>query len=263
VDSHSFSLVVITSDGYSSLLDGFIFFYNKYSDLPDTKVYIALENDYRESFSNFIFFTTSSSNWSSRVHKILERLDSEYVYLMPEDFYMQHAIDINKLDSVLRFCIKNEVDFIGPLYLHENITFIEDDSDIKFYRINNNFIKNYKYLFAGSGIYKRSFLLKLLRSNENIWEFELNSSFRVNQKKVNNYRYSSNIDPLAVYPPGIISRGELTTLGKEFLDDHNYTINWMSKQKMVTTSDDSILKRIIRIPPRYSKLLINIFFNKL
>ena len=77
------------------------------------------------------------------------------------------------------------------------------------------------------------------------------------------YRYNKNgINPLAYYAPGIIHRGELTKSSLEYLRLNGIELSWenTTTTNLVTTEKDVIFKRPARIPKRYTKLIINLFF---
>lgn len=256
------TLVVTTSDGYTSLIDGFVLFFNKFYPNSKLNVYFALESIEIESYSNFHFITTYKKKWSERLHFVLNIIQSKFVYIIPEDFYIMHEINLEGFQDLLNFAINRKIDFLCPLFSQNNTRYELSSNGIDYYSVDKTWIKSYTILFAASGIYNRIFLMKLLRKNENIWEFENNAGYRVNQLQVNNYRYKTVKDPLAIYPPGIIFRGKLTKEGTHFLKKHNYNIKWKQQKRKVTTEEDSKILRYTRIPFRILKRIINISFNK-
>lgn len=256
------TIVVTTSDGYTSLIDGFIFFYNKFNPDNNFNLFFALESVELNSYSNFNFITTYKKNWSERLHFVLESIESEFVFIIPEDFYLAHKVDLLRVQDLLSFSINHKIDHLGGFSNQDNTTLELFSNGMEYFSVDKTWFKPYIHLFSGSGIYRRTFLMKILRKNENIWEFETNAGYRVNQFTVNNYRYKTNSEPFAVYPPGIISRGELTNDGSDFLKIHNYELEWVSQKRKVTTFEDSRAIRLARIPFRLLKRIANILFNK-
>ena len=245
------AIVVITSDGYASLLDGFFYFFEKFNTIKDLKVYVGLETTTMKSTDAVNFITTNKNNWSERLHFVLRRIVNEYVYILPEDFFLIHEVDKLKFNSLLKFAKQKNTDFLCPMSSENSLIYKNKSDGIDYYQIKNSLLIKYRNLYAGSGIYNKRFLMSLLRKNENIWEFENNSSFRVNPITSKNFRYHSKTDPFGVYPPGIIFRGSLTEAARDFLKIHEYKLNWQKKDRLVITSEDNLLTRLSKIPSRY------------
>ena len=257
------AIVVITSDGYASLLDGFFYFFEKFNTINDLKVYVGLETTTMKSTDNVYFITTNKNSWSERLHFVLKRIVNEYVYILPEDFFLMHEVDKLKFNNLLKFAKQNNADFICPMNSENSLLYKNKSNGIDYYQIKNSLLITYRYLYAGSGIYNKLFLMSLLRKNENIWEFENNSSFRVNPITSKNFRYQTKTDPFGVYPPGIIFRGTLTKAAQDFLKIQEYKLIWQKKDRLVITSEDNLLTRLSKIPSRYIKRVTNIFLNRI
>jgi hypothetical protein len=114
------------------------------------------------------------------------------------------------------------------------------------------------------GIWKSIYLSNLLRKNENAWEFELNSKFRINYFKDRIYKSNNKI--LDIPPGGVIVKGHINpniSFNDTFIKP-SIVFHWenIENLKNVTTHKTNLILRLIRIPPRYIKLIYNIFFNK-
>jgi hypothetical protein len=259
------SFIVTSSNGYSDLVSGFIKSSKLFFPDLDIKFYFALENDTFESCENFVFLTTGFKKWSQRLYAALMTASSDYVVVVPEDLYFMHKVYLEDCINIIEYVIHNDVDYMGySKDITEDFRFLESKNQIDYFELINP-SRFTPYIVASSGIYKKSFLMNLLRKNEDIWEFEHSARFRVNIKKSRIISFNKNgINPLAHYSPGIILRGELTTEGLEYLKLNNIELIWKTKPtiNLVTTEKDGLFKRLSRIPKRYAKILLNLFFFK-
>jgi hypothetical protein len=254
--------VVVTSDGYTDLIDGFVFFANKYASNVNFHFYFALENKIMTSFDRYEFITTMKKSWSERLFHVLKSINVDYIYLIPEDFFFCHHADIESLQKIIDFANNNKVDFICKSETNNSEQILISNQVIEFYK-NNDIQNDLSSLYASAGYYNRIFLMSILRRNENIWEFESNTGYRVNPFTSLNYRFLYKGNPFGLYPPGIIYRGKLTTEGKKLLYDNDYHLHWQEKKRYVITEEDNLFSRLIRIPYRIIKRLLNIHFNKM
>jgi hypothetical protein len=259
------SFIVTSSNGYSDLVSGFIMSSKLFFPDVGIKFYFALENDTFESYENFVFLTTGGKNWSQRLYAALMTTSSEYVLVVPEDLYFMHKVHLEDYINIVRYVMHNDIDYMAYSNdITEDFRFLESKNQIEYFKLINP-SRFTPYIVASSGIYKKSFLMNLLRKNENIWEFEYSARFRVNLKKYRIFRFNKNgLNPLAHYAPGIILRGELTREGIEYLKSNNIELIWNTKPtiNLVTTEKDGLFIRLSRIPKRYAKLLLNLFFFK-
>ena len=263
------AVVVMTSDRYFSLLDGFIYFFQRNSVFNGCDVYFGCENLTRKDYDKFHFIQTNEFSWSKRLHLVLDKIPHENVILLLDDFFFLLKEEHESIESVVRQFVNSDYDSLRIINLKEdnllelssleNTNFLLESFDKKKY-------KNDQYFISTGTFYKTLSLKNILRINENAWEFEVNGSFRA---KLNKYYSIASFDGLNKftfgYPhTGIIARGKLIKKYHKDISNQGFTLKWEDLEiNAVTTEDTPLIIRFLRIPPRYIKKYINIYFNKL
>lgn len=256
------TFLIVTSDGYDDLIDGFIHFKNLFARSSNFNFLFALETTKRTGIDNCRFITTYKKIWSERLLLALNSVSDDFLYILPEDFFFMHQTDDKRIESILEYFVLNNLDYISASFDNTFLTKVDEFEGITIYSHQNHFgIKKLHYLNS-YGLYRTEFLKKILFSNENIWEFEFNVGYRL-KVTAKNFRYQSQSkDPFALYAPGVISRGSITEAAFKFFELHKFKLHWINKKKIPVTKEDFILYRMIKIPPRYLKLLYNTLIHK-
>lgn len=137
------------------------------------------------------------SQWSERLLKLLDYIDTEYVLFALDDFWLTAPVDNSRFVKIVSYmsndrrmgftCLKQEeVDMASAIECQypELWRCLKDKS----FRITTQF-----------GIWKRSYLKKILRSHESAWYFETRATWRSRfyWERVYGVRES-----IAVYPVG-------------------------------------------------------------
>ena len=251
------TFVVVSSKDYEKLIDGFIHFATKFEANQYFNFLFALESSKRSDFANFRFLTTGKYIWSERLRFALDFITDEIIYLVPEDFYFHHDINLKHIDFLISIFDEFNMDYLAPTTNTYNLQMVDKFPDIEFYKFRDKARFKRLHWMNSYGIYRTKFLKNILFDNENIWEYEFNVGYRIS-KEANNFRYFISVkDPFALYAPGIIFRGELTKSAKEFLRDNNYSLDWTIQTRIPIIKNDGLIKRMNAIPRRYFKILFN------
>ncbi len=168
------SVLIIGFDDYKDVWHHDIDLMNRYwRDRP--KTYLA-NSELKPVYENVeIINAGSDSEWSKKVQVALERINTPYILLLLEDFFITDYVDNAKIESVMKM--------------------IEDDG-IKFYQIlvqliNQNWEKGQPYkgnkdviiipqdkkygINLQAAIWEKDFLKQTVGTgNYNAWEFEVN-----------------------------------------------------------------------------------------
>lgn len=174
------SLIVSSCDAYQDLWRPFVNTFEKYWPDCNLKRYFITEN--KDLFCKE-FHTIKcglNKNWSDRLLFALKYIDSEYIILFLEDFFLKSKIENSKVNFFIKYIQINNLNFIRLIkrpngnkesYDHPLLTEIENFSS---FRVSTQV-----------GIWKKKILINLIKKNENIWEFELNGTNRSNS--LNNF----------------------------------------------------------------------------
>lgn len=213
------TIIYSTCDEYKCLWPGFFTLLNKYWPNCDCDIILNTETQKFE-FNNFNIseplYCSKLTPWSTRLYNSLQKVKTEYVLLMLDDFYLKSMVDTKAVqESILQMNLNNQIQsFVyawqpGP---NKNSEFNRFEKRGRFtpYRVN-----------AQIGIWRVDYLKKIIRLNESPWEFEINGSFRSSIIGGNLYSIKKGEEPIFDYDFGfLIIRGkineELLTYYSEF-----------------------------------------------
>lgn len=261
------TIVVTTSYLYKELIDGFIFFFDRYwSDCP-FNVIISLENEVRENYDKYKFVSSNSSDWSERLFEVLNYVETEYLLLMMDDYFIFDYIDNNEIKFLLNLLDRFNIDHMAQTYdiagypVREEV--LVSESKTRLYKLQPN-LKNYNYSIVSADFFSVRFLKSMLRKNESAWEFENLGSFRtLFRKKLNIHKFITEFHPLRYTYGGIIEKGKIREGSQNLLDKHAYNLVWSDKKGLtVSTVDTPKHIRIFRKMSRLVKTVFHVFSSK-
>lgn len=171
------SLIYSTCDRYESLWQGFFTLWKKYWPSFDSTIILNTETK-NFAFPGYTFkrpcFEKNNPTWSERLYKSLELVETPFVIIALDDFYIKSPVDTEEIMK----CI-NQMD---------------KDSDIKLFtfgwqpgknlpcEFSDRFEKRGRFapyrVNAQIALWRVEYLKKIIKLYENPWEFELNGSFR-------------------------------------------------------------------------------------
>lgn len=203
------SLIYCTCDKYESLWDGFFTLWKKY--WPEFDAPIILNTETKEfSFSGYSFqrptFSKTNPTWSERLFASLELVNTPYVILSLDDFYLKSKVDT----ETIRMCVeKMDADKTVDLF-----TFGWQPGRNRPCDFSEKFEKRARFapyrVNAQIGLWRVSYLKRIIKLYESPWEFELNGSFRSTLMGGGVYSLKKNTPLVFDYDWGfLIVRGQL------------------------------------------------------
>ena len=171
------SLIYNTCDKYESLWNGFFMLWHKY--WPQFNAPVVLNTETKSfSFANYEItrpiFKKKHPTWSERLYLSLEQVETPYVLLALDDFYLKGPVDT----GTLAMCIA-QMDKDESIKL---FTFAWQPGRNKHCEFSDKFEKRGRFapyrVNAQIALWRVSYLKKIIKLYENPWEFELNGSFR-------------------------------------------------------------------------------------
>jgi len=185
------TLLVGTCDKYNFLWKKFGLLFDKYwdhtIDIPRYFLSETLEfNDY-----GFKSILPGKTPYSDRLKHTLDMVDTDYILWMQDDYFLRKTIPKSQFEMYMSI-IKNGVNRFG----------IHEDSNLyqKFHLINNLYRLQQYSLYTISmqaSIWDKEFLKSCLitTGSENIWEFEVNGSQRLNNRVYHNILFDKQDTP--------------------------------------------------------------------
>ena len=117
--------------------------------------------------------------WSQRLKSVLEKIDSEFILFFLEDFFLQTPVNVGSFNMALDY-MKNDSDigYIGLKY-NRSYTFKEESKKSS----KENFINKDELVTCNrtntmTALWRKEWLISLLRMHETPWEFEKYGSIR-------------------------------------------------------------------------------------
>lgn len=166
------------------------------------------------------------NQWSNRLLKLLQHIDSDYILFFLDDFWLSEKVDNIRFENALS-CLKSNSDIGFICLLHEEKYYLKPEQRINIVESEfeefNEWKKGLPFrITTQAGIWKKKYLMKILRSHESAWYFETRATWRskyykervLNAKKsIFNYPIGGVIgggklyrDYLHLYPEDITSR---------------------------------------------------------
>lgn len=180
--NNNLSIIISSCDDYSDLWNPCLKMFNKFwNDCPYRK-YLLCEtksestNPELKNF-NIKVININSNYWSERLIKALDAIQSNYVLLYLDDFFLKGKVNTDEIKDLFARVVKSELNMLrllprpGPKYYKKVDKIGLLDPEDRF------------YVSTQASIWKKDVLKTLLKKEENIWEFEENGSLRATGKK--------------------------------------------------------------------------------
>lgn len=168
------SLLVLSCDKYNDLWDNFFKLRDLFWPDSDFDWYLVTESmDY--SYKNVnVIHTGKKLNWTGRLKYALDTLDSQFVGLYLDDFYISEKVNNSLIHELVEKMEKESIDHINVSDVFDSL--IEMPESHEYY--DNHLFKiprHKKYgISTASAIWKRDFLLSILgNEDKNAWQFEI------------------------------------------------------------------------------------------
>ena len=169
-------VVVLTCDKYRWLVPIFFHFYRKY--WPDNPYQVEVIAEHADEYPEVPTYYTNGAKWSQGIIDYIKHFpptDDKFL-LTPEDYILKSPVDTARIKEAESLCSGN----VGCVRLNEPDKYFAYTNDIK----GNEGFKSYPLdkpysMSMQAAIWQKSFLLDVLRENEDAWEAELLGSKRL------------------------------------------------------------------------------------
>lgn len=177
--STNLSVLVSSCDKYSDLLPYFTHQFDKYwACKNEYQKYIYTESVVLEH-PDYIPILTNESNWTNSLLIALERIKTDYVFIILDDFFLIREFYSDSIKFALDLMIRGNYDKYIYHYPHSAFHNSLDPTELgkNVYRMKQN--SEYTMTLQPS-IWNVSFLKKCLKVGESPWQFEIDGTRRVN-----------------------------------------------------------------------------------
>lgn len=210
--NNKLAIIVVSCDKYSDLWDDVFNLLDIHWANRPYKTYLATDSKPYERKGVEVIHFGNIRQWMVCTRKAVERIDSEYVLFLMEDYFAIKDIDTQVIEDDIRFMEENHADFIN---LHQKPYFLKEE-DSKFVTNDIRTIpNNTRYgLDTAGAIWRRDFFIEQLnREDGDAWRFEaILVGDSMSESGIPGKLYFDTRKPLNLCP------GEVVRLGKFTLD---------------------------------------------
>ena len=213
------NVLVMSSDGYEDCWKPFGILYNKY--FPNNyKTYIVTETKTCPYFDTI----KKTGAWTKRLREALQELDSEYVLLMLDDYFIHDKVDNNKIKECLKIIKETNAIVYNFEIKYRPCVGLNKDYDIQ---LNNQCYLN----STQPSIWNRKRLIERLDKEQTPQEWELTKINSPYMHLINNTN-EKIIDigyDLSHKPWGIV-RGLWSRETKELFDKEGIKVDYEKRE---------------------------------
>lgn len=174
--ANTLTIVISSCDDYSDIWSPFFTLLKRYWDPIEYPIVFNTET--KKATANGLNIRTINSDkdwsWSKRLRNVISQIDSQYVLLILDDFFLYDNVEGQKIEHCVSWMSRDR--------RIANITFFKTGIDGIAKKSHPGFaLKRRKSLYkvnAVAGIWRKSKLLKYLKDDENAWQFEQNGTER-------------------------------------------------------------------------------------
>lgn len=162
-------MLIISCDNFSDLWDGHVKQLEKYWPDRNMDTYIVTES-ISVQYGSVKTLPVGDIEWSDRLKAALDKIDTKYVFITLDDYFLVDTIDDKKLQSYLEMMKKNAFDYFR-LYKRP-----KRDKNMPFQNSRDLFLLDAKARYAVNlypAIWKKDFLFSTVREGRNAWQYEV------------------------------------------------------------------------------------------
>lgn len=181
-DMHSKVTIIVNScDRYE---DAWIPFFKLFEiQWPDCPYKIILNTESKSFVSESLDIATinfdEKGSWSKRLKNVLSQVDTEYVLYFLEDFFLESTVNVESFNKALQLLDSDKkIGYIGLKY-NKSYTFKEEGKtfDSRPF-LNKDELITCNRINSMTALWRKDWLLSLLRMHETPWDFEKYGSIR-------------------------------------------------------------------------------------
>ncbi len=168
------TMLIMSCDKFSDLWDGHVRLLEENWKNRGMKTYIVTDEPTQTSYDSVsVFATDEGMEWSQRLGRALELVQTEYVFFTLDDYFLIKPVDGKKIENLLSIMKKEKLDFFR---LNDRPTPSYGKKYAGYKKIYHLKTEACYSVNLGLGIWRTDFLKKTIREPRNIWRFEVSLS---------------------------------------------------------------------------------------
>lgn len=170
--------------------------------------------------------TSGDLAWSARLRNVVEQIESNYIMFFLEDEFLCSPVNVDEFEKVVEY-MRNNTDVGYILLRHSEKQKTKFDEPY----FPRSFITE-KYQIVGlSAIYRKDFMLKILRDHESPWEFERFATIRSKKYPYKILQYNNDLPVIFDYDDSTktgygLRRGKWLPATKPLLDSFGIEVDY-------------------------------------
>lgn len=232
------SMVFCTCDAYSDLWDGFFKLFKKY--WPEWDGEIIFNTDSLEysceglDIVNIPHQEGESKAWSDMLARALKMCRNDKILLVLDDFYFMNYVDNKKWLHTVEV-MDQDLSIKSITYLYE-LGGYQSVSPIEGFWMRKHF-SLYK-ITAHLTLYRRDYLLSILRQGESAWDFEINGTVRSWMKGGKFLCMEKGGQPIIPYDGDFVRHGMFVEKNKRYFEEKEGIV-FSDKRKSVESFNEN------------------------
>lgn len=167
---NSMSLLISTCDKFSDLWDANHYFLNMNWANRNIDTFLVTDKETDKKYDDVkIVSTGNNDQMPTRINKALAQINTPYVLLTLDDYFLIKTIDNNVFNEIIHFMNQNNIDYCR-LYPINKEKKKYTKSNHFFYSIN---LKKEYAVNLYPGVWKTEFLKKTFSNNIDAWKYEV------------------------------------------------------------------------------------------
>jgi len=214
------SILVCSCDKYRDLWIPFFALFKRYWPLCKMPVYLGTNCTLFDKANVTTLSAGATSAWSRRLRFFLENLDTDYVLLMLEDFFLDQPVFSHEVEEQIRL-LRERNGVCMRLFPNPPADYIRNGAGILHARAAFR-------VSLQAAIWNRSKLLELLVDEESPWDFEIFGSRRSQRWRSGFYCVSKPV----IHYRHVVERGEWFRSAARFYAAQNIGCNFEARPVM-------------------------------
>lgn len=190
------TIVVNSCDLYEDTWEPFLKLFS--IQWPDCPYKIVLNTETKVYTGKTLPVTTINTkkgiSWSARMKKVAKQINSEYIMFFLDDEFLRSPVNVKAFEDTIEYMDNNKD--VGYILMRHSEKQKSEFAQPYFPRaeITDDF-----QIVGLSALYRKDFMLKILRNHESVWEYELYATKRMKRYPYKVLQYNKNMPMIFDY----------------------------------------------------------------
>ena len=255
MNNRNCELLISSCEAYSDLWDIHIKLLNKNWKNRNivTTIVTDCEHTGKVDPSVSVFAAGANKEMPQRIKKALEKVQTDYVLLTLDDYYLVEQIDDQKIDRLVGIMEKMNLDYIRMFPIPKETNVVQGYKNLFWIDLSRNYAVN---LYPG--LWRTDFLRATVVDSLNAWDYEVSLTQIARDEKILCVMSRGNDFPFL----DVIRKGKILHKAKRYLDKEGFVIDrkvipWHEEIKL------EIMKNSKKLLPRRVQKYVKYLMQKM